>query len=311
MKDRNASEWARRLTVTTPEHVELRFETAGIGSRAGAQMIDVFLLVLVNAAVALLGWLVFEWAGGSALAAWIEEYATAALILLFAVLNGGYFLVAEYATGGRTIGKRIMGIRVIQDNGRPVSFLSAAIRNLLRIVDALPMLYFVGSLFSFFHPRDKRLGDVAAGTAVVYELGGTKRLTKRMRKQREAWRSALPDFGLEPWIRERVTEEEWALVSGFAERLAYLAPKRAETLATDIVELLAPKLGLDARWEEWKASLPPPPPPGALPTRRDPKQRSVPVAWALALYEELRPDWELTAEDAVRASTSAGDGGET
>lgn len=293
MKDSQASEWARRLTVTTPEHVELRFETAGVGSRTGAQMIDVFLLLLVNAALALLGWLVFDRAGGSALAAWIEEYAAAILILLFAALNGGYFLIAEYATGGRTIGKRVMGIRVIQDNGRPISFLSAAIRNLLRIVDMLPGLYFVGALFSFFHPHDKRLGDLAAGTTVVYELGGTKRLAKRMSKQRAAWSAAMPAFELEPWIRERVTEEEWALVSGFAERLAYLAPKQAETLAADIIELLAPKLDLAERWESWKASLPPPPPPGALPTRKDPKERSVPVAWALALYEELRSDWEL------------------
>ncbi|MCI3926902.1 RDD family protein [Paenibacillus sp. TRM 82003] len=308
MKDMNASNWTRRLTVTTPEHVELRFETAGIGSRAGAQIIDVLLLILVNAAIGLLGWLIFEWAGGTELAAWIEEYAVAVLIILFAVLNGGYFLIAEFATGGRTIGKRVMGIRVVQDNGRPISFLAAAIRNLLRIVDALPALYFVGALFSFFHPHDKRLGDLAAGTAVVYELGGSKRLTKRMKKQRETWKADLPALNLEPWIRERVTEAEWALVSGFAERLAYLDPKRAESLAADIVELLAPKLGLDERWEEWKASLPPPPPPGMLPTRSVPKGRSVPVAWALALYEELRPDWELTGMG-TDAATSA-DGGE-
>jgi uncharacterized RDD family membrane protein YckC len=293
MNNFQAEEWSRRLVVTTPEHVELRYETAGIGSRVGAQLIDVSVLLLINAAIALLGWIVFEWAAAEAVADWMEEYAGAVLILLFAALNGGYFLIAEYATGGRTIGKRVMGIRVIQDNGRPLSFLAAAVRNLMRIIDTLPALYFIGALVSFFHPNDKRLGDIAAGTVVVYEAAGPKRLAKRMEKQHAVWQASMPDLELEPWVRERVSEEEWALLSGFAERLAYLTPKRAEAIAERIIELLVPKLGLQERWDEWEAALPPLPSPSTLPTRADPKVRSVPIAWTLALYEALRPDWEL------------------
>jgi uncharacterized RDD family membrane protein YckC len=294
MNDFHAEEWSRRLVVTTPEHVELRYETAGIGSRTGAQLIDVLILLIINAALALLGWFFMEWLGeGASLAAWIEEYVGAILILVFAALNGGYFLIGEYVTGGRTVGKRVMGIRVIQDNGRPLSFLAAAIRNLLRVIDALPAAYFIGAMVSFFHSHDKRLGDIAAGTAVVYEAAGPKRRMKRMAKQLTRWQPSLPELGLTPWVRERVTEDEWALVSGFAERLAYMAPKRAEALAVGIVELMAPKLGLQDRWEEWQAALPSPPPPGTLPRRTDPKVKSVPVAWVLAMHEALRPDWEL------------------
>jgi uncharacterized RDD family membrane protein YckC len=287
MNDFHAEKWSRRLTVTTPEQVELRFETAGIGSRVGAQLIDVLILLLINAALALGGWLFIDQVAGGAWAAWAEEYASAVLIILFGVMNGGYFLIGEYATSGRTIGKRARGIRVIQHNGRPLSFLASAIRNLLRVVDALPAAYFIGALVSFFHPQDKRLGDIAAGTAVVYEADGLKRRTKRMAKQRERWQSALPELALEPWVRERVTEEEWALLAGYAERLVYMTPKRADALAERIVEQLAPKLGLQERWDEWKASL--------SPTRSDPKGKSVPVAWTLAMYEAMRPDWELDA----------------
>jgi len=328
----------RNIVVTTPEHVELRFETAGIGSRIGAQLIDMLVLLLVNAALFLAGILVFELIPGDE-AAWVEEYAFAVAIVAFAALNGGYFLIGEYATGGRTIGKRAMGLRVMQDNGRPLSFLASVIRNLLRAVDQLPLLYVVGALCSFFHPHDKRLGDLAAGTVVVYDAGGAKKRTKRMEKQLAAWAQAMPELALEPWARERVNEEEWALLSAFAERLPYLAPRRADDLARDIASLLAPKLGLEDRWEEamsaqWSAPRPAAPTPAAStgttgspettaspepaaspeasappeaaapsaaapsPTATQPRGRSSAVAWVLAMYAALRPDWELAPADA-------------
>lgn len=301
MSENQAGEWTRRLVITTPEQVELRFETAGIGSRVGAQLIDMLILLLIYMALALAGWLAIESIPG-VISLWLQEYAAAILILIFAALSGGYFLIGEYVTGGRTIGKRAMGIRVIQDNGRPISFLSSTIRNLLRVIDSLPLLYFVGALFSFFHPHDKRLGDIAAGTAVVYEMEGRRRQTKRMEKQLAAWASSMPNLGLEPWVREQVSEEEWSLVSGFAERLPYLAPRRAEQLAMGIVELLGPKLGLAERWNEAVEAAQHPPEPAAdgsvqrRPVPNAGKRRSMAVAWTLALYTALRADWDLYAE---------------
>ncbi|WP_309122489.1 RDD family protein [Paenibacillus sp.] len=310
----------RRIVVTTPEHVELRFETAGIGSRVGAQLIDALILLLVNVALVLTWMLAVEAVPGEA-AAWLDEYAAAVAIVVLAALNGGYFLIGEYATGGRTIGKRAMGLRVMQDNGRPLSFLASVIRNLLRMIDTLPMLYVVGALCSFFHPHDKRLGDLAAGTVVVYDVGGAKKRTKRMEKQLRAWGPFLPELTLEPWVRERVNEEEWELLSAFAERLPYLAPRRAEELAKGIVSLVVPKLGLNERWAEaleaastpWSAARPPAPDSGPLEAaaqesaqpqpqtaqqpqplpRPAPSGRPASVAWALALHMALRQDWEL------------------
>lgn len=286
MNEFSEDPWVRTLTVTTPEQVMLRFETAGIGSRVGAQLIDVLILLAVNAALGLGTWMLVE-ALPDGLSLLLEEYAWSAVILLFAVLNGGYFVIAEYATAGRTIGKRAMGIRVIQDNGRPLSFLSSVIRNLLRIIDMLPMLYLAGALFSFFHPQDKRLGDIAAGTAVVYEGGGSRRRAKRIEKLLASWEQEMPVFSLDPWVRERVNEEEWALVSGFVERLPYLAPARAGELARGIVELLAPKLGLSGRWSEAEQ-------PADVLQEHAARRRPLAVAWTLALYVSLRGDWELT-----------------
>lgn len=299
MSQFEAESWGRMLTVTTPEHVELRYETAGIGSRTGAQLIDLLVLLFGNAAVIFSIFFIVDQLPKGALQDWAGDAGVAAVILLLSLINIGYFLIGEYVTGGRTIGKYVMGIRVIQDNGRPLSFLSAAIRNFLRIIDMLPALYFAGALFSFFHPHDKRLGDIAAGTVVVYELRSSKRAAKRTEKQhkkwKEKWSDAMPNLQLEPWMRERVTEEEWSLLSGFAERLPYMAPEHSERMARDIVELLVPKLGLEERWNETAEALRQPQQ-NTLPRRGETEQkRSLPIAWALALYGALRTDWEWQA----------------
>src|SRR5207244_1814355 len=80
----------------------------------------------------------------------------------------GYFLLFEALNGGRTPGKRLMGIRVVMDTGHPLTFTAAAVRNLVRIVDMQPLFtYQVGLAFVLFHAQNKRLGDIVAGTVVV------------------------------------------------------------------------------------------------------------------------------------------------
>ncbi|MFK4996937.1 RDD family protein [Bacillus sp. N9] len=65
------------------------------------------------------------------------------------MINWGYFIVFEFVSGGRTIGKRVIGIRVIQDNGHSITFLSSLIRNLLRVIDSLPTSYLLGMIMIF------------------------------------------------------------------------------------------------------------------------------------------------------------------
>jgi uncharacterized RDD family membrane protein YckC len=85
--------------------------------------------------------------------------------LLFAVVGFGYYIFAE-AFYGQTLGKRIVGIRVVDEEGGHVGFGAAVIRNLLRLVDGL-FFYLVGALFAYSSPRGQRLGDRAAHTVVV------------------------------------------------------------------------------------------------------------------------------------------------
>jgi hypothetical protein len=90
------------------------------------------------------------------------------VVLLF-LIWWGYFVLFETVWSGQTPGKRMLGLRVVRDQGFPVDFRTVLIRNLVRAADFLPGLYGIGVLFVWFHPQYKRLGDLAAGTLVIRE----------------------------------------------------------------------------------------------------------------------------------------------
>ena len=150
--------------VETPEHVEVRLELAGVGSRMAAAILDSILLYLSLLLLALVGGNVFG-AGLGVAGSWF----LAVIILLFYGLIWGYFAAFEAWNGGRTPGKQALGIRVVMDTGRPVTVGAAVVRNLVRLLDCyfpfLPIL--PALLLMFVNKSNKRLGDMAAGTIVV------------------------------------------------------------------------------------------------------------------------------------------------
>lgn len=159
---------ARSLEVETPEHVRLGFELAGVGSRAAAVTLD---LMILGAA----GLVAFTaLAAGPALTGseWISSLGGTAAIFLLFLLQWGYFFIAEGFFGGRTLGKKWIGLRVIGQRGVPITLQASALRNLLRIVDFQPAFSsMVGLGLIVFHPRSQRLGDIVAGTVVVRDRG--------------------------------------------------------------------------------------------------------------------------------------------
>jgi uncharacterized RDD family membrane protein YckC len=92
-------------------------------------------------------------------------------LLVFAIL-WGYYIAFELLWNGQSPGKRVIGLRVVREGGRPITFVGSAIRNLVRIVDFLPALYGIGVLVMFVDRRSRRLGDLAGGTLVVKERRG-------------------------------------------------------------------------------------------------------------------------------------------
>lgn len=158
----------KEVTVITPEQVQLQFQTAGIGSRAIAHLLDCLILLVVNVLLFVFVILVSRLYSGSWLPA-LADYLLAITIVLWIILNLGYFVCSEAFMGGQTLGKRRLGMRVIQNNGQSATLLSIIIRNLFRLLDMMPAFYFVGVLSMFLSSKDKRVGDMVAGTMVVIE----------------------------------------------------------------------------------------------------------------------------------------------
>src|SRR2546429_5000336 len=156
-------QFARRLAIETPEHLVLELELAGVGSRIAAAACDAVLLSVVYMALGI-GVATLQTRTGPP-GPWSTLLAVLVVLAAFLVF-WCYFLLFEALNHGRTPGKQLMGIRVVMDTGHPITFAAAAVRNLIRVVDALPF-GLVGLAFVLFHPQNKRLGDIVAGTVVA------------------------------------------------------------------------------------------------------------------------------------------------
>src|SRR5919107_3475296 len=158
------------LVIETPERVPLHFALASTGNRFLACAFDHFLQVLVIGLLALGG---IWWVGFTDLEGWAQnapKWVLALLLVAVFVLWSGYFVLFEWWWSGQTPGKRWLRLRVIREDGRPVTFWEAAARNLVRILDMEPFpFYSVGLVSVFVSTRDQRLGDLVGGTVVVRE----------------------------------------------------------------------------------------------------------------------------------------------
>ena len=191
--------------VATPEGIELTLRLAGPVPRALAWSVD----LLLRAAIVLVVWMTATYFGRAGMG-----------LVLITSFFVEWLLPAAFEArwGGQTPGKRLFGIAVLNDDGTPVRWPAALTRNLLRAADFLPLLYGVG-LISILANRDfKRLGDLAAGTVVVYD----SRAAESARKIPEA-APVPPPVSLAP--------EEQRAVLELAERAGTLTRERFEELA--------------------------------------------------------------------------------
>jgi len=190
--------------VPTPEGIELVLRLAGPVPRALAWLTDVLLrsgvLVIASWMLALLGH--FGWGLVLILAFLLEWLAPAAF---------------EVWADGSTPGKKALGLMVLHDDGTPVGWTAALVRNLLRAVDFLPVAYGFGLVSCLLNRDFKRLGDIAAGTVVVYRAPAPRA-------------AAIPPAAAVAPARPLDLAEQRAVLD-FAERCATLTPERAEEIA--------------------------------------------------------------------------------
>jgi uncharacterized RDD family membrane protein YckC len=158
------------LIIETPERVPLHFALASIGNRFLACAIDHFLQIVVFVLV-LIGFLLladFSRLEGALSSA--PKWVLAIMIMVLFLILSGYFAFFEWLWSGQTPGKRWLKLRVIREDGRPITFWEASVRNLLRGLDMLPTpFYSIGLICVFASGRDQRIGDMVAGTVVVRE----------------------------------------------------------------------------------------------------------------------------------------------
>ena len=209
-------------TVLTPEYVEFNFVLAGLMSRFLALLIDTVLSLLITSALFIVVMLLSTLLSVSTAAAGVTGVGKtlfglgiAAQFVIWFLVDWGYMVVLETAWSGQTVGKKIMGLRVLQDTGVRVGVYQSLLRNLVRPLDKMPVFYFVGGTAALFTASQQRLGDLLAGTIVVRE----RRLKIPAQLERPDGDTSLladPDFRAR--VAKLSAEEETVLFSAALRR---------------------------------------------------------------------------------------------
>jgi len=222
-------------TIETPEQMSLDLPMAGIGSRFLAIAVD----TLIQIGIGLVALIVVGLLGVTGALSGIQQgsvWLVAGLVLVIFLLMYGYFAIFEIIWNGQTPGKRIAGIRVVKDSGRPLTAAETIGRNLFRIVDNLPGFYAVGVLVALLNAKNKRIGDFIAGSIVVREAS--------LSELKPVWQTPGETVALSgpPLGGARLSIEDLGLIDTFLNRRHNLAPEVRSRMAHQILNRLKPKL---------------------------------------------------------------------
>jgi uncharacterized RDD family membrane protein YckC len=215
-----------RVTIATPEGLELDVQLAGLGSRFIAGMTDLIIqLLLVVVLVIVTGAL----SGGGRL-----DLLAAVIGLFLAWFI--YPIAFEVLARGRTPGKYFTHLRVVRQGGGAVDLPASAIRNFMRLIDG-PTLGYIPTVISIIATRrNQRPGDLAGGTLVVRE----QPLAPIQGTETQARGPLLPSW--ESWDVSAVTDADIATVRQFLARRDSLDPRARGDLARRLAEGLAAKV---------------------------------------------------------------------
>ncbi len=205
------------ITIETPEAIDITLHPASAYARSQAFLID-FLIRVV-------------WLGVSSMAAYMifsPSILEALLLLNIFFTFWLYFVVFEVYNKGQTPGKKSAGIKVVADNGAPITWSASLLRNLLRMIDGLPIFYAIGISSILLSNKAQRLGDMLSGSLVVY-LPEKENRKKQIKRLQNIEAIALP-------VHLSLLEQQ-AIVD-FANRCATLSSARQDEVAEILVDAL-------------------------------------------------------------------------
>jgi uncharacterized RDD family membrane protein YckC len=245
-----------QLNIETPELVAIEMPLAGIGSRFIALLIDT---LIWGAGLLVLG--ILAWLFRPAMQAFSNlsyQWTVAIVTLIMFLLNWGYFTLFEAFWNGRTPGKHVAKIRVIQRSGRPIGIFESMARNFVRYVDQIPFFYAVGVITMFVTRQHQRLGDLAAGTLVVRDREqesplwgetGARTFTAAVFSPRSGIGSAAPEphlsLSLPATSVARLSSSDLEVLEGFFSRRLDLPIATREALGQRIAAAIQAKSGLE------------------------------------------------------------------
>jgi uncharacterized RDD family membrane protein YckC len=242
-----------QLNIDTPELVDIEMPLAGIGSR--------FIALLIDSIILFIGWLLllgmekFLLPGIVSYSKHTALWTVAVFTLLSFLLYWGYFTLFEAFWNGRTPGKRVAKIRVIQRSGRAIGLFESMARNLIRVIDQIPLIYVVGVISMFVSRQHQRLGDLAAGTLVVRDRqdetpawageGGARTFTAQIfvpveRAPEPHLAVTLPSGGI-----AKLAASDLQVLEGFFARRLDMSMATREALAGRIAAAIQAKSGLE------------------------------------------------------------------
>ncbi len=221
----------RRRLVLTPEHVELRLVPAGLASRFLAATTDGFIVLSVTALLEM------------ALSLLPFGIGRAVAITLGFTLTWAYHLSFEVRGQGRTPGKRLLGLRVVDGRGLPITWQQSLVRNAVRALDFLPAFYGLGGLVCLLDRDRRRLGDVLADTLVVREARTAPVTAAALGRPRRF--NSLRTRRVLRLIRHRIGLEEREFLLALCLRADALEEQARYDLMEEVAARYREKLGID------------------------------------------------------------------
>ena len=220
------------VTITTPEHVPIRLEPAGAGSRFLATMIDwAFISALTSA-------------GGFVLGMTLPRGIAAALTLTtHFVLTWGWHVFFEVRKQGRSPGKRALRLRVIDARGLPVSLYQSLVRNIVRALDFAPAFYGIGALSTMVTKSRRRVGDLVADTLVVRD---TQPLTYKGQFASDRRHNTLRTPRVLRLVRHKISLEEREFLLTLCLRADRMSPEARYDLMEEVANVYRQELGLES-----------------------------------------------------------------